>query len=88
MIAAGKFCKRRELARELSEYSKNIFETEKLLQSFEFHQELKRNGVWLTESEVKERVSNTLKHLLITNHIENGLIVDSSVLDYIYQQIA
>ena len=87
MIAAGKFCKRRELAKELNEYSKNIFETEKLLQKFEFHQEMKRTGMWLSIEETKQRASNTLKNLLDSNLIQNGVIVPG-IKEYLLEQIA
>jgi hypothetical protein len=72
MIAAGRFCKLNE---ELSNYSKNIFETEKLLQRFVFQQELKRTGIWLTADEVKRQASHYIKCLLDSNLIQNGLIV-------------
>ena len=83
MLCAGYFCKKNEL----KSYSKNIFSTEKILQKFEFHKELKRTGIWLDIPEIKSRASHTLKLLLDSNLIQNGLIVDG-VLEYINEQIA
>ena len=50
MIAAGFFCKKREF----ENYRKNIFQTEKILQKFEFQQELKRSGIWLNRQKPKD----------------------------------
>lgn len=83
MLTAGYFCKKREFER----YKTNIFETEKLLQKFEFNQELKRTGVWLSVEETKQRASNTLKMLLDCNLIQNGLIV-AGMKEHIEEVIA
>lgn len=83
MIAAGYFCKKKEL----ENYAKNIFQTEKILQKFEFQQELKRSGLWLNKAEIKRRASRTLKMLLDNNLIQNGLIVPG-MLEYISEVAA
>lgn len=83
MIAAGYFCKKKEL----ENYAKNIFQTEKILQKFEFQQELKRSGLWLNKAEIKRRASRTLKMLLDNNLIQNGVIVPG-MLEYISEVAA
>lgn len=83
MIAAGYFCKKKEL----ENYAKNIFQTEKILQKFEFQQELKRSGLWLDIAETKRRASHTLKMLLDNKLIQNGLIVPG-MLEYISEVAA
>ena len=83
MLAAGVFCKKGEF----KEYRDNIFLTEKILQKFEFNQELKRTGVWLTKEETKQRASNTLKNLIDCNLIQNGRIV-AGILEYINEVCA
>ena len=83
MLTAVYFCKKNEL----TTYAKNIFETEKLLQRFEFNQELKRSGLWLSPDEIKQRASHTLKMLLDCNLIQNGLIV-AGMKEHIEEVIA
>lgn len=83
MIAAGYFCKKNEF----ENYAKNIFQTEKILQKFEFQQELKRSGLWLDIAETKRRASRTLKMLLDSRLIQNGLIVPG-MLEYISEVAA
>ena len=85
MLIAGTFCKKRE--RSLKEYARNIFATEKLLQKFEFQQELNKNGVWLTVEDTKKRASRTLQNLLDANLIQNGVIVPG-ILEHIQDVIA
>lgn len=83
MIAAGYFCKKKEF----ETYKNNIFQTEKILQNFEEAQELKRTGLLLTKKEKRERASNTLKMLLDSRLIQNGLIVPG-MLEYINEVAA
>lgn len=83
MIAAGYFCKKKEFEK----YKENIFQTEKLLQKFEFQRELKRTGLWLDVAEIKKRASNTLKGLIDSNLIQNGLIVPG-ILEHINEVCA
>lgn len=71
---------------ELRKYAANIFETEKLLQKFEFNQELKRSGIWLEVEEVKRRASFTLQKMLDCNLIQDGLIV-AGMLEYIKEVV-
>lgn len=83
MLAAGYFCKKNEF----ETYKNNIFQTEKILQNFEEAQELKRTGLLLTKKEKRERASNTLKMLLDSRLIQNGLIVPG-MLEYINEVAA
>lgn len=83
MLAAGYFCKKNEF----ETYKNNIFQTEKILQKFEFQQEFKRSGLWLNKDEIKRRASNTLKMLLDSRLIQNGLIVPG-MLEYINEVAA
>lgn len=83
MIAAGYFCKKNEF----EEYKNNILETERLLQKFEFQQELNRTGLWLEQKEIERRASNTLKGLLDANLIQNGIIVPG-ILEHIQEVCA
>ena len=85
MLCAGTFCKKRE--QSFRNYASNIFATEKLLREFEFKQELKRTGIWLSVEEIKARASKTLQCLLDTNLIQNGLIVPG-MLEHIESVIA
>ena len=82
MLTSGVFAPKNELSR----YAFNIFQTEKLLQRFEFQQELKKSGIWLTPDEIKARASHTLKCLLDCNLIQNGLIV-SGIKEQILEQV-
>lgn len=94
IIAAGKFCKRREneaknklLAQEFNEYACNIFATNLLLEQFETTQELKRTGLLLKPEEAKRRAQKTSEKMIDCNLIQNGLLVPG-MLEYIQEVTA
>lgn len=93
MLCKGKFCKKKlreeenkRLYKELNRQTSNISKTFRLLERFEFYQELKRTGIWLKPDELKIRASHTLKHLTDSNLIKNGLIVPG-MIEHILQVI-
>lgn len=94
LLAAGKFCKKREkeleakrLQAELQEYSSNIQASNLLLRHFVTMQELRRTGLLLTLKEAEEKATEISEKMLDCNLIQNGLIVPG-MLEYIQEQVS
>lgn len=75
MIAAGKFCKNREIQQELWEHYNNILMTNELLKKYVIAQEIKDTGLLLTPIEAEERAQKFSQDLIDSNFIIGGLLL-------------
>lgn len=75
MLTSGRFCKRRELHKELWETANNLFMTNELLKQYEIVKELKTTGLLITPLEAEERAQEFSKNLIDSNLMLNGLLV-------------
>lgn len=75
MLTAGRFCKKRELHKELWEVANNLFMTNELLKKYEIAKELKTTGLLITPLEAEKRAQEFSKNLIDSNLMISGLLV-------------